>query len=268
LRRASRACHAHTPRDVIAGACILLSVAKSVPADDPLAVAVAAAIHNGDMATLERLLADNPDLANLQAQGRKGGYRTPLHVVADWPGFFPDGPAVVRLLLANGADPNGGAEVYGRGETPLHWAASSDDVDVAEALIDGGADIEALGGSIAGGSPIDNAIGYGCWRVARQLVQRGARVDKLWHAAALGMLARTEELLHGASTEEINNAFWQACGGGQRRVAELLLARGADLNWVPEYAKGTPLDQAGGIDTGRAALVSWLKERGARSAKE
>ena len=66
--------------------------------------------------------------------------------------------------------------------------------------------------------------------------------------------------------DEINNAFWQACSGGQRRAAELLLAHGADLNWVPDYAKGTPLDQASNIDTGRAALVSWLKERGARSA--
>jgi hypothetical protein len=77
---------------------------------------------------------------------------------------------------------------------------------------------------------------------------------------------RTEELLQGASSEEINNAFWQACAGGQRRTAELLLARGADLNWVPGYAKGTPLDQAGSIDTGRQALVSWLQQRGARSA--
>src|SRR5205085_4362500 len=124
------------------------------------------------------------------------------------PGYFPNGPAVVRLLLANGADPNGGADGFlklqlqpqpqshqGSQETPLHWAASSDDVDVAEALIDGGADIEAAGGSIAGGTPLDNAVGYGCWRVARLLVQRGARVDKLWHAAALGMLGRTEELL-------------------------------------------------------------------------
>jgi ankyrin repeat protein len=49
---------------------------------------------------------------------------------------------VVQLLLANGADPNGGAEAFGRQETPLHWAASSDAVDVAEALIDGGADIK------------------------------------------------------------------------------------------------------------------------------
>ena len=234
--------------------------------DNPLADAGAAAIRSGDLPALERLVAADPDLANLQVEGRKGGYRTPLHVVTDWPGYFPNGPAVARMLLAHGADPNGGADGFGRQETPLHWAASSDDVDVAETLIDGGADIEAPGGSIADGSPLDNAVGYGCWRVARLLVGRGARVDRLWHAAALGMLGRTEELLRGAGPEEINNAFWQACAGGQRRAAELLLAHGADLNWVPDYARGTPLDQAGNIDTGRAALVSWLQERGARSA--
>jgi ankyrin repeat protein len=243
-----------------------MAMAKSVRTDDPLAIAAATAIRNGDLASLERLLTDNPDLANLQIEGRRGGYRTPLHVAADWPGYFPNGPAMVRLLLANSADPNGGADGLGRQETPLHWAASSDDVDVAEALVDGGADIEAPGGSIAGGSPLDNAVGYGCWRVARLLVQRGAPVDKLWHAAALGMLERTEELLRGASSDEINDAFWQACAGGQRRTAELVLSHGADLNWVPNYGKGTPLDQAGSIDTGRAALVALLKDRGARSA--
>jgi ankyrin repeat protein len=241
-------------------------MAKSVRNDDPLAIAGAAAIRSGDLATLERLLIERSDLANLQIEGRKGNYRTPLHVAADWPGYFPNGPAVVRLLLAHGADPNGGLEGFGRQETPLHWAASSDDVDVAVALVDGGADMEAPGGSIPGGTPLDNAVGYGCWRVARLLVGRGARVDRLWHAAALGMLERTETLLEGASVEEVNNAFWQACAGGQRRAAELLLTRGADLNWVPDYAKGTPLDQAGNVDTGRSALVAWLRERGARSS--
>ncbi|MGH3494557.1 MAG: hypothetical protein ACRDRL_32195 [Sciscionella sp.] len=28
---------------------------------------------------------------------------------------------------------------------------------------------------------------------------------------------------------------WQACHGGQRRTAELLLARGADINGHPDY---------------------------------
>jgi ankyrin repeat protein len=232
--------------------------------DDPLAVAGAAAIRSGDLATIERLLADNPGLANAQIDGRRGGYRTPLHVAADWPGYFPNGPAVVKVLLAAGADPNGGAEGFGRQETPLHWAASSDDVDVAEALIDGGADIEAPGGSI--GTPLGNAVGYGCWRVARLLVDRGARVDRLWHAAGLGLLARVEELLPGTDVEEINSAFWQACHGGHRRAAELLLAHGADLNWVPDYGKGSPIDVAAGLDTGREALLTWLREQGARSA--
>jgi ankyrin repeat protein len=232
--------------------------------DDPLAIAGAIAIRTGDLAAVERLLAEHPGVGNEKVVERKGGYRTPLHVVCDWPGYFRNGPAMVKLLLAAGADPNGGAEGWGRQETPLHWAASSDDVDVAEALIDGGADVEAPGGSIC--TPVENAVGYGCWRVARLLVQRGARVDKLWAASGLGMLARTEELLQGANAEDINNAFWQSCHGGQRRAAELLRERGADLSWVPEYAKSTPLNIAGGPDTGREALLTWLREQGAKPA--
>lgn len=232
--------------------------------DDPLAIVGATAIHTGDLAKVEHMLAEHPGLANAQIEGRRGGYRTPLHVVCDWPGYFPNGPAMVKLLLAAGADPNGGAEGWGLQETPLHWAASSDDVDVAEALIDGGADIEAPGGSI--GTPVENGVGYGCWRVARLLLQRSARVGKLWVAAGLGMLARIEELLPGASAEDVNNAFWQACHGGQRRAAELLRAHGADLNWVPNYAKRTPLEISGGPDTGREALLAWLREQRAQPA--
>jgi ankyrin repeat protein len=153
----------------------------------------------------------------------------------------------------------------------LHWAASSDDVDVAAALIDGGADIEVLGGSIAGGTPMDNAVGYGCWNVARLLVQRGARVDKLWHAAALGMMSRVEELMASdpsPTSDDINEAFWQACHGGQRRVAEYLLSRGADINGTPDYTSSTPHDAAGDIDTRRDTMVAWLKSKGAKSSKE
>jgi uncharacterized protein len=138
-------------------------------------------------------------------------------------------------------------------------------VDVAEALIDGGADLEVPGGSI--GTPLDNAVGYGCWHVARLLESRGARVDKAWHAAALGMLDRLDAIVAGGlSTEAVSQAFWHACAAGQRRSAEYLLARGADLNWEPDYAHGTPLDAATGLGTRQENVITWLRERGARSA--
>ena len=187
--------------------------------------ALVAAIRSGDTVVLRQLLSENQGLASREVGGAHAN-RTPLHVVADWPGYFPNGPEIVQMLIAAGADPN--ARKPGKGEeTPLHWAASSDDVDVAGALIDGGADVEAADGSI--GTPLDNAIGYACWHVARLLVARGARVDKLWHAAALGMLTRVQDLLAerpAPDADDLSQAFWHACAGGQRRTAELLLDTG------------------------------------------
>lgn len=238
---------------------------------DPLVVSFVQAVRTGDVDALRRLLDEVPDLASKRAVDNKGGSRTALHVVTDWPGYFPNGPVIVKMLIDAGADPNAPATGGTFSETPLHWAASSDDVDVAAALIDGGAGIEVLGGSIAGGTPLDNAVGYGCWHVARLLVERGAHVDKLWHAAALGMMSRVEELMASdpsPTSDEINEAFWQACHAGQRRVAEYLLSRGADINGTPDYTSSTPLDAAGDIDTRRNTMVTWLKSKGAKSSKE
>ena len=222
--------------------------------NDPVATAAVHAIRTGDTTSLASLLSRHPGLASEQIHES----RTPLHVVTDWPGYFPAGPATVRLLIEAGADPNvdsGGKQP----ETPLHWAASSDDADVADALISGGADLETPGGSI--GTPMDNAVGYGCWNVARLLVQRGARVDKLWHAAALGIMARVEELLAAApppSADDINEAFWQACHGGQRRTAGRLLASGADPSATPGYSDQAPAEAAADLGPQRENLITWL----------
>ena len=230
---------------------------------DETAAALVAAIHSGDVVAVRRLTSESPELAR-QPLGGPFKTRTALHVVADWPGYFPNGPQIVSLLIEAGADPNY-RDPEPRSETPLHWAASSDDVDVAAALIDGGADVEVPDGSI--GTPLDNAIGYACWHVARLLVARGARVDRLWHAGALGLLARLEELLDTeATSEDVSQAFWHACAAGQRRAAERLLAAGAGLNWEPDYAHGTPLDTAGGLGTRQENVIAWLKQKGARSA--
>jgi ankyrin repeat protein len=239
--------------------------------DDPLVVTFVRVVQTGNLAELSRLLNEIPSLASKRAVDNKGGSRTALHLVTDWPGYFPNGPEMVKMLIDAGADPNAPTIGGTFSETPLHWAASSDDVDVADALIAGGADIEVLGGSIAGGTPLDNAVGYGCWNVARLLVQRGASVDQLWHAAALGMMSRVEELMGSnpaPTVDDITEAFWQACSGGQRRVAEYLLSKGVDINGFPGYTDQTPLDAAGSLDTRRDTLVSWLKSKGAKSSKQ
>ncbi len=72
-------------------------------------------------------------------------------------------------------------------QTPLHLGASCDDIEVLNALLDAGADIEAAGAVIAGGTPLDDAVAFGQWHAARQLVERGAK-SRLWHAAALGLM--------------------------------------------------------------------------------
>ena len=61
-------------------------------------------------------------------------------------------------------------------------------------------------------------------------------------------------------------AFWQACSGGQRRVAEYLLQRGADINARPRYAAESAISAAVGPDTRRELLGAWLKEHGAAPA--
>lgn len=236
--------------------------------DEPLAVAAVDAIHTGDLPALKRLLADNPGLAQARlGDNEPGGMsRTLLHVATDWPGHFPNGAATVALLIEAGANVNArfsGPHI----ETPLHWAASSDDVDVLDALLDGGADIEAAGGVIGGGTPLADATAFGQWKAAHKLVERGARTT-LWDAATLGLMDRLESYFTAEppSPAEVADAFWGACHGGQRRSAEVLLARGADLNWLPGWERLTPLDAARRNHFDE--LVEWLRGLGARSAEE
>jgi uncharacterized protein len=234
---------------------------------DPVAAAAVDAIHRGDAAGLSALLAAHPGLADarLVTAGPGAGVRSLLHVATDWPGHYPHVAATIRALVDAGADVH--ARFGGRhSETPLHWAASSDDVDALDALLDAGADIDARGAVIADGTPLDDAVAFGQWRAAHRLVERGAAVG-LFNAAALGLLDHVQRhVADGVSAEAVTRALWAACHGGQATTAEYLLRRGGDLDWVATWEEMTPLDAA--RRAGDDDLVTWLVEQGAKSAAE
>ena len=241
----------------------------NIPENDSRAVAVVSTIRSGDVERLPQLLGENPGLAAARIVDANGTSRTLLHVVADWPGHFPNGAKIVAVLVAAGADVNGvvvHADPHRSPETPLHWAASSDDVAVLDALVDAGADIEAPGAVFTGGTPMSDAVVFAQWRAARRLLERGARTT-IWQAAGLGLLERVKARCAGSppSSDEITNAFWHACRGGQQPTAEYLFDRGANLNWIG-YDGKTPLEVA--RESGVEDLVSWLRSRGGKVAEE
>jgi ankyrin repeat protein len=253
--------------------------------DEPLAIAVVEAIRTGDLASLKRLLAEHPGLAagRIVERSRHAGddepSRTLLHIAVDWPGHRPNVARTVAMLAEAGADVNARFIGARHAETPLHWAASCGDLEALDALLDAGADIEASGAVIAGGTPLDDAVAFAQWRAAHRLVERGAQ-PALWHAAALGLAEAVEAHFAGsplparypwgagaaAPPDEITVAFWCACHGGRLRIAQSLLERGAELNWAAVWDGLTPLDAA--QRRGAADVVSWLRSIGAESAAE
>lgn len=238
-----------------------------------------AAIRGGEVERLAALLDETPALATacLRRVGPPGGvdFVYPLLMAAvDYPARFPRVAETIARLVSAGADVNAHASGPHR-ETALHFAASADDVVALDALLDAGAELEAPGAVIAGGTALDDAVAFRQWKAARRLVERGAR-PALWHAAALGLVDEVEGYFGrgrprapypwgGVSSEaEINVAFWCACHGGQRACAELLLERGARLDWVAPWDGMTPL--AAARRAGENTLVEWLLSLGAKSA--
>ena len=238
--------------------------ATHVPDDSPLAEAAKGAIHRGDAAALAGLLAAHPELATARL-GDPDESRSLLHVATDWPGHFLNVAATIGVLVAAGTEVDA-PFVGGHTETALHWAASSDDVAALDALLDAGADIEAPGAVLGGGSALADACGFGNWNAARRLVERGA-VTRLKDAAALGLMDRVLACLATEQPDEptVTVALWSACKGGQRQAAALLLERGANLDWVG-WDDQTPLDVA--VTNGHTDLAAWLRARGARTAAE
>lgn len=161
-----------------------------------------------------------------------------------------DVSAVKRLLRAGSSLVNASDEYL---KTPLHWAAQHDHYQIAEMLLDAGADLEAT--TSWGATPFDWAATMGSTKVADLFLARGAKGMNLVAAASLGKLQLVRDFLDSggsltfprrvvtsepndefvadsarAKGDVISDAFYSACRNGHTDVAKLLLERGADVN--------------------------------------
>ena len=155
-----------------------------------------AAIDAGDTEAVKRMLGSNPSLASSMITwgGLLSRCKTePLHYLSDAPfnQIFDHGKQeeLARMLLDAGAPPDG---LPSSGETPLHGAASLGEPGVAAALIDYGANMEAVAKypGIPLGTPLDFAVHFGMVDVVDLLVERGAKVQSARMAAGAGQLNR------------------------------------------------------------------------------
>jgi hypothetical protein len=240
------------------------------------------AVIAGDVATLTRLLSEDPELVRARstlvtchdppvhgatllhyvaANGVEGWrQKTPKHAVA-----------VARLLLQSGADADALAGMYGGQHTTMSMLVSSShpaeagvQVALVDCLLDHGAAVEGRG-SGAWVSPLMTALAFGYQDAAEALVRRGARVASLPAAAGLGRLDTVRRLLATAAPLDRHRALALAAQQGHVEVVRALLDAGEDPNrYNPEgnHGHSTPLHQS--ALAGHEAVVRLLVERGAR----
>lgn len=235
--------------------------------------ALVSAIVGGGTDQVADLLAKNPRLATATLSGNP---RSMLHHATDWPGHRPNVATSIALLVDAGADPNVAFPLSDHpavAEKPLHWAASSNDTAAVDALLDAGAEVDALGGIFGGCTPYEEAIIFENYDAARRLLARGA-TDYLPGAAALGAadliegffddhgnlrtdIGRIPPAWNSPSEDQIvvDRAFQFACRAGHLDIAKRMLDRGADRHAITP-ADTSALDEA--TNKGHAHVVEWL----------
>ena len=213
-----------------------------------------------DLRLLRTLIAHGVDLNHAHA-----GVTPLLAATRDsWHGR----PDAVTTLLANGADPR---IADAEGNTPLHHAARSSDPGVVALLRDAAAELDALNHD--GLTPLGVACMAGNWRLAKFLLERGARPDPQGGQPVLLAAAATEEddpagvqllLKHKAKVDardaQRRSALHEAAYAGHAEVVATLLAAGADVHARDAQQRTPWLDAARGA---RTAVLEKLADAGA-----
>jgi ankyrin repeat protein len=213
-----------------------------------------------DLRLLRTLIAHGVDLNHAHA-----GVTPLLAATRDsWHGR----PDAVTTLLANGADPR---IADADGNTPLHHAARSSDPGVVALLRDAAAELDALNHD--GLTPLGVACVAGNWRLAKFLLERGARPDPQGGQPVLLAAASTEEddpagvqllLKHKAKVDardaQRRSALHEGAYAGHAEIAASLLAAGADVHARDAQQRTPWLEAARG---GHLGVLEKLAEAGA-----
>jgi ankyrin repeat protein len=199
------------------------------------------AVVNGDVATLRRLLRENPGL--IRERSTREHQATLLHYVSangveDFRQKTPKNALeVVRILLGAGAAVEAVAECYGGSKTldlvatSMHPARARVQIELLETLLDAGAAIEGFPRK----SVVNSCLANGRAEAAEFLAERGARLD-LGGAAGVGRLDLVTNFFHedgslkaNATREQMESGFLWACQSGRDKVIEFLLDKGVDV---------------------------------------
>jgi ankyrin repeat protein len=244
-------------------------------------------LNSRDLSRLTSLLAEHPELATSKMEhwcdhqlgADPLSYMAMLRFDHDRLGLPPELPgtgAIARSLIDAGAPVNGRPRDT---ETPLITAASYGDAEVAQVLIEAGADIDAISAPDSGGVPsgtaLQHAAVFGMTEVVDVLVAAGARISSLEMAAAAGdvtgwplarftLQSRIRALVFAADHQRLEaidhlveagtpvneaDAEWgrlplhTAAGNGRAASVRRLLARGGDPNLRDPLHHTTPLEE-------------------------
>jgi ankyrin repeat protein len=203
----------------------------------------------GDTDHLAALLRDDPSLANKKNSVDK----RPISYAAR-----QGHTAAVKLLLAQGADPNLDERGAARGSA-LWGAVTGGHAECAKILLAHGADPN---GSVeAGASPLGQAMKLSHHELASLLYTYGASMT-LDLACWIGRIDLAAEIIKGAPTSVNTGGDYgplcMAAGYGHMDIVKLLIRNGADLNalWYANNYIGYA------VDTGME-MVTYLLDSGA-----
>ncbi len=210
-----------------------------------------------DQRSLPMLAALLPDLRLLRALIGRGvdlnqqhAGLTPLLAATrdSWHGRID----AVTTLLANGADPR----LADRdGNTPLHHAARSTDPAIAAQLLDAGAELLALNAEAQ--PPLALALASSNWRVARFLLERGAKPELPGAQPVLLAAAAGDDddpagvqllLKHKAKVDARDahgrTALLEAIAAGHPQIAQTLIDAGASVDAADDEGRTAFLEAA------------------------